>query len=197
MDPFTLALAGVGMATSLFGAISGAGVAQQTASVSANIASQEEAENDQREKQMELQAGRQQTQNIRNTQQARALGLTAATSSGSQFGSGLAGAQGAATDMGTWNALGINQNLGIGRTLYGLSNNISADKIKLAQLGGQAATDQGISNFGAALTNSSGTLGKMAQGVGGLFGGGGATGSWSNNPTSSAVGDATNLNGFY
>lgn len=166
MDPFTLSLMAVGAATSIFGSISGAGVAKQSANISANIAQNEQLENNQRQQQMELQASRQQLENARNTQRARAQGVNAAVSDGAQYGSGLAGAQGAAQDQGLYNSLGINQNLGIGRTLFGLSNTISADKIQLAQLGGQAATDQGITNIGGDITKSASALGNMSKGTG-------------------------------
>jgi len=47
--------------------------------------------------------------------QAQARSQATATSQGAQFGSGLQGGLAAAEDQGGVNALGISQNLGIGR----------------------------------------------------------------------------------
>lgn len=165
----------------LFGGLKQADVAHQTAQVSMDVAHQEQGINDQKQQQMSLQANRMQLENFRNVQRARAQGLNAATQQGAQFGSGLAGGQGQAEDQGFFNSLGINQNLQIGQNINGLNSNISQDKIKIAGLGGQAATDQGISSLGGALISSAGALGKMSKGVGsmnfnGLFGGGSPSG---------------------
>lgn len=194
MDPFTLAIAAVGIGISIFGGIKSSQTASQVSAVSQDEAAQEKLENDQRAQQMELQANRQQTENIRNVQKARAMNIATSTSGNSQFGSGLAGAEGADTAMGGYNALGINQNLQIGRTLYGLSNKISADKIQLAKLGGNAATDQGISNIGGDISKSAGPLGSMAKGLGG---GGSPSSGLSGGAAPFSMGDATGIGGLY
>lgn len=156
----------IGLGTSIFGSVGQSQVAHQTAQVSADVATQEGAVNDQRKQQMELQGRRQQLENIRNTQRARAMGQAASVNQGAQFGTGYAGGQAEATDTGITNAVGINQNLQIGRNIFGLDDKISQDKIKMAQLGGQAATDAGIANIGNSIFKSAGMLGNLSQGFG-------------------------------
>lgn len=178
MDPLSIGIMAVGFGAQLFGGISGAGVAKQQAAVSMDEATQEQAINAQKQQQMTLQAGRMQLENFRNVQQARAQGLTSATSQGAQFGSGLQGGQAQATDQGMYNALGINQNLAIGQNIAGLNDKISADKIQMASLGGSAATDAGIASLGGAMVQAGPTIGKMGKGIsfGGIFGGGSPSG---------------------
>lgn len=164
----------------LFGGAKGAGVAKQQAAVSSDIAGQEQAINTQKYQQMQLEANRSQLENFRNMQRARAQGLNSATQQGAQFGSGLAGGQAQATDQGLFNSLGINQNLEVGNNIFGLNSNISKDKMQLASLGGEAATDAGISSLGGSLIKAGpivGAFGKNAMAgfgnVGNIFFGGG------------------------
>lgn len=182
MEPISLAFGLIGLGTSLFGSHGQSETAHQTAVVSQDVAKQEGLVNDQRRQQMELQGRRQQLENIRNTQRARALGTAAAVNQGANLGSGYSGGQAEAFDTGATNAIGINQNLEIGRNIFGLDDKISADKQQLASLGGDAAKYAGIANFGNSIFKSSGMLGQLAQGFGGssgkigLFNGGGMNG---------------------
>ena len=181
MDPLTIGIMAAGFGAQLFGGISGAKVAGQQAQVSGDIAQQEQGINAQKMQQMTLQAGRMQLENFRNVQQARAQGLTSATSQGAQFGSGLQGGQAQATDQGMYNALGINQNLAIGQNIAGLNDKISGDKMMLASLGGSAATDAGIASLGGAMVQMGPTIGNIGKSVGGInfngiFGGGSPSG---------------------
>lgn len=186
MDPFTIALAGVGIATSIFGAFGSSQVAAEKAKVSSDIATQEQSQNAQRKQQMELQAQRQQLENARNTQRARAMGLNAAVNQGAQMGSGLQGGQAEATDKGGYNALNIAQNLNIGENIFALDDKISADKMKLAQLGGDEAKYAGISNVGNSIFKASGTVGNIFKGS---FGGGSSgNGDYSGMPWSANTG---------
>lgn len=188
MDPITLSFGLIGLGTSLFGSMGQSETASKVASVSADVAKQEGLVNDQRKQQMELQARRQQLENIRNTQRARALGTAAAVNQGASLGSGLGGGQAEAYDTGATNELGINQNLEIGRNIFGLDDKISADKMQLASLGGDAAKYSGIANFGNSIFKSAGTIGNLLGGGGsskgsiGTFSNGGNDGqapSWS------------------
>lgn len=178
MDPLTIGMMAVGAGMSIFGGISGASNAKAQAAVSSDIAGQEQNINAQKLQQMQLQAGRMNLQNFRNVQQARSQGLTAATSQGAQFGSGLQGGQAQATDQGLYNSLGINQNLQIGTTIAGYNDKISADKMQLASLGGDAATDQAWSSAGNSVMGAAGTIGKLGKSVSfnGFFGGGSPSG---------------------
>lgn len=186
MDPLTLGLMSFGAIGQIGGAILGMGTAHQTAEVSMDVAKQEQGINDQKKQQMQLQAQRSQLENFRNIQRARAQGLNAATSQGAQFGTGLIGGQDQATDQGAYNALGINQNLTIGNKIAGYNDTISQDKIQLAQLGGQAATDQGLSSLGGALMKIGPTVGQIGQGW--SFSGGTGFGNYSGTPGASNTG---------
>lgn len=178
MNPLTIGMQVVGAGMSIYGAFAGAGVAKQEAAVSSDIAGQEQSINAQKLQQMQLQAGRINLQNFRNVQQARAQGLTAATSQGAQFGSGLQGGQAQATDQGLYNSLGVNQDLQIGNTIAGYNDKISSDKMQLASLGGEAATDQAWMSAGNSVMGMAGTAGNLTKGMNfnGLFGGGSPSG---------------------
>ncbi len=170
MDPISIGLGIAGLGMQIFGGLGAANVAKQTAQVSAGIAADEMQINAQKQQQMQLEASRAQLQNLRNVQQARAKGLEVATAGGAQFGSGLAGAQAAASDQGGVNALGISQNLQIGQNIFGLNNDVSGKKIQLAGLGGQAATDQGIASLGGATLRAGPIIGSFARNIGAGFG---------------------------
>ena len=195
MDPVSIGLGLAGLGMQLFGGMGQANVASQQAQISAqiagvsgNVATQEQAIQGQKQQQMTMEAQRSSLQNFRNVQQTKAAGMAAAVSGGAEFGSGIKGAQSAATDQGLYNQEGINQSFQTGTAIFGLNNKISADKIQMAQLqsqsallGGQAATDQGIASIGGALLKSGPTIGAFAKGVGGmnfngLFGGGSPSG---------------------
>src|ERR1700749_2431436 len=144
MDPISLGLGIAGLGMSHVGGLSGAKVAGQEAQVSANEASTEQQVNNQKQLQMQLQGQSSQLENFRNVQRARAQGLNSAVQQGAQFGSGLAGGQASATNQGFQNALNLDQNFQIGQNIAGFNNKISGDKLQMAALGGQAATDAGI-----------------------------------------------------
>ncbi len=166
MNPISIGLGLAGLGLSLFGGVKQADVAKQTAQVSMGIAADEQQVQVQKQQQMELEANRAQLQNFRNVQQAQARSLAGATSQGAQFGSGLQGGLASAADQGGVNALGINQNLEIGRNIFGIDTDISGKRIQLAQLGGQAATDQGLQSLGGALLKAGPIIGAFAQNQG-------------------------------
>lgn len=165
MDPVSIGLGLAGLGMQLFGGFGAASVSRQQAQVSADIAGQEEQINQQKQQQMQLEYQRSSLQNFRATQQAHARNLAAATSEGAQFGSGLAGGQAGATAEGAYNQLGLNQNYQVGMNINRLNSNISSDRIQLAQLGGQAATDQGIASLGGAIMHAGPTVGAFAKQV--------------------------------
>lgn len=165
MDPVSIGLGLAGLGMQLFGGFKQAEVSKQTAQVSAGIAADEQQVQVQKQQQMQLEADRTNLQNFRRTQQVKAQGLATATAGGAQFGSGIAGAQASETSEGLYNSLGINQNLEIGKNIFGINSDISGKKIKLAQLGGEAATDQGISSMGGAIMKSGPTVGAFTKSV--------------------------------
>ena len=186
MDPISLAIGAVGLGMQIFGGASAASNAQAQARVAQDEASQEMGINNVKQQAMELNARRSQMENTRNIQRARAMSTEAAVSGGSQFGSGLQGGLAGETDQGLFNGVGVNSALQSGRQINTYNNNIDLDKMQMAALGGQAATDQGIASLGGALLKSAPTLGAVGQAgysglkglnLGqGLFGGGSPTG---------------------
>lgn len=181
MDPLTIGLMAIGTGLQIFGGLSGASNSREQARLSEDVATQEQAINVQKQQQMQLQAQRARLENFRNVNRAKAAGLNAATNQGAQFGSGIAGGQAQATDQGLYNSLDINQNLSIGDSIAGYNSKISQDRIQMAKLGGDAATDAGLASLGGAFVKSGPTIGAIGKGFGSfnfnsLFGGGSPSG---------------------
>jgi len=168
-----------GLATSIFGQHGASQSAGQIAHIQQTIGQIEIQQNALREQQMTLSSQRQQTENLRNVQRARAAGLATAVGQGAQYGSGLAGAQGAASSQGAYNALGFSQNYSIGQQMFGLDSQIDQYRMQLAGLQGQMNTNQGISMLGSDITRAAqpatsvlGSFGGMFKGMGGPQSGG-------------------------
>lgn len=176
MDPISIGISAVGLGMQLFGGISASQKANQIAGVQAQIAGQEGQINDQRRAQMELEGRRSQLEIFRNGQRARAQGLNAATNQGAAQGSGVQGGQAQATSQSYFNAQGINQNLAIGRNIFGIQDQITKNKQQVSMLGGEMATDQGIASLGASLMKSGPTMGNIGGAIGKSFPGMGFSG---------------------
>lgn len=177
MADISAAMSLVGLGMSFFGnkkksdaTAAMAGVAQNQANASMEIANLDKQVNAQRQQQMVLTANRQQLQVIRNSQLARSMALTSASGQGAQFGSGLAGGYGQISGDTNTNLLGIHQNLAIGQNIFGLDNKIDDQKILLAQYGADMAKLQGKAAAGAGLASLGGDVGKAAGPLGSLFG---------------------------
>lgn len=147
----------------IFGGVSSAQNAKAQAKVSQDEATQEQGINDAKQQAMELQGRRTQLENVRNNQRARAMAVQSATTQGAQFGSGLQGGLAQIQDQSLFNMQGVNDALQTGRQIAGFNQNITNDKLQMAQLGGQAATDQGISSLGGALLKAGPTIGQLGQ----------------------------------
>jgi hypothetical protein len=173
MDPISIGLSVVGLGISLFGASQQANNAKHQAAVSMDIAHQEMGINSEKQKAMELNARRQQLETYRNMQRARAQATQAAVNQGASQGSGLQGGLGQIASQGLFNLVGINSALETGRNIAGYNDAISQDKIKMAQLGGEAADAQMITSIGGSIMKVGPTVGPMFSGFGNLFGGGG------------------------
>jgi hypothetical protein len=158
MDPLTLGLGIVGIGLQIFGGMQAQEEAQQQAAISQKIHGLETNVNAQRKQQMELSARRMQLENYRNVQRSRAMGMAAAVNQGAQLGSGIQGGQGQATAQGAFNNLGITQNLELGRTIFGLNDQISGQKSLISQSQSDQATDQGIASLGGAIVKNSGMI---------------------------------------
>ena len=166
-DPISMGINAVGLGLQIYGAFSGSSDAHKAAGISKDIANQEMQINALKQQQMELEGRRTQVQNIRNTQRSIALGLNSAVNQGAQMGSGLGGGYAQSVNQGNWNMLGVDQALGIGRDIAGHNNKISQDKMQLADVQSDQATDQGIASLGGSLLKSGGIIGQFAQGFGG------------------------------
>jgi len=141
----------LGLGLSIAGTVMGTSAANQAAGVSQNISGLELKVNEQRKNAMEVDARRRQLDVVRNNQRARSMAQTSATSQGSQLGSGLQGAYGQIGGQAGFNLQGINQNLEIGRNIFGLDTQISQNKITMAGLQGQEATASGVSAIGQSI----------------------------------------------
>lgn len=199
----------VGLGSSIFGSASSAGSASQYSQQANALNSQiygvqqqeaqtEESVNAQKQQQMVLNNRRQQLENVRNTQRARATNLAAGVSDGAQFGSGLQGGQAAATDQGGVNALGLSQNLMIGNNLFSLDNTLDQQKLavtglqsQLGQLTGNyqatQAQNSAYTSIGSSISKSAPLFGNLST----LVGKGGGGGNFSGTP------GASNTGGFY
>lgn len=161
MEPISATLGLVGLGVSLFGGIMGASDASKAAGINQDIAAQEIGVNSQKRQQMVLNSRRQQLENMRNVQKSRSLGLTNATSDGSQFGTGLKGGQAAATDQGGVNALGFSQNLQIGQNIFALDDKIDQDKSQLAGVQADQAMWGAVAGAGSSISKSSSLFGNL------------------------------------
>lgn len=165
MDPISLAIGAVGLGMSLFGGLSSSSNAKEQAQVSADEATQEQNINDQKQQAMEIDARRKQLETIRTNQKAQAMATEAATNQNAQFGSGLQGGLAEVQNQSLFNLSGINSSLDIGRNINQYNKNISSDKMKMASLGGEAATDQAITSIGGSLMKIGPTIGALTKGM--------------------------------
>jgi hypothetical protein len=176
MDPFSLFLTGASVATQLFGASKSSAGASQYYQDQKNVAALEMQQDQQRRMAMELDANRKSMEVLRNSQRARSMALSNATSSGSQYGSGLQGGYGQISGSTNTNQLGISQNLAIGEKEFDISGQIDQQRMAMADAQSQMYQGQGISAIGKAIGSSMGPLSSMFGSMGGMFGGGGNSG---------------------
>lgn len=81
---------------------------------------------------MELTAGRQSMENLRNVQKAAAMGKAASVNQGAQFTSGAGGGQSQVAAEGAWQGLGLSQSLQMGEETFDINALISQNKIDQA-----------------------------------------------------------------
>lgn len=162
---FEMALAAGGLAASLFGTAGASSASSQYYQTQQNIAGLEGKVNDQRKAAMEVDARRRQLEVVRNNQRARSMAQTTATNQGAQFGSGLQGAYGGISGQSETNLTGVNQNLEIGRNIFGLDTQISQQRVAAAGFESQRSTDQGIQSLGNQIMNSSSKISGLIPGM--------------------------------
>lgn len=182
MDPITGAIAIAGLATQLFGAVGSmsatsqeASLAQQESGLSMQNTQLQMQENSQRQLAMQISARRQMTQNTRTAQLRSSQSLVAGVEqTGGTQGTAVQAGQQGATSGGAYNNQGVQQQLDIGNTLFGLQGQMSQNQLKMAGIQGQMSTLQGQSSIfqgtgaiGGSLAGSAGPLGNI---LGNFFG---------------------------
>jgi len=166
MDPISIGLNVVGMGMQLWSGFQQADIAKQKAEISQKVGVAEQNINAQKLQQMQLEGRRSQLENMRNAQRLRAQATAAAVNQGASYGSGLFGGLYGVTDKESENALGLNQNMQIGKNIAGYNDQISQYKSQIAALGGQEAEAAGWASLGGALTKNAGTIGGLAKDAG-------------------------------
>jgi hypothetical protein len=164
------AIAGLGL--------SGAGMYQSYQGQKRQAASQQEAirlqqqMDDQRKKAMELDAMRRKREMIRQSIAARSMALATTTALGAsaEGSSALPGSYGGIQGRTGVNELGVNQNLEIGRSMFGLQRGVSAAYQNAASAGSQVAMGQGLSSLGGTLLKNLDTFGRVGSFMSGGFG---------------------------
>lgn len=167
MDPISLAIGAVGLGMQIFGGMGQSKNAAQAAKISQDEARQEQGINEQKQQAMELSGRRQQMEISRNAQRARAMATNSAVSQGAQFGSGLQGGLAEIEDQSLFNMVGVNSALQTGRNIAGYNNNITQDKIAMANVQSDSAKNAGIASLGGALIKAGPIIGNLSQGFGG------------------------------
>lgn len=190
MDPFSAVASAVGIGLQVYGYFKGSSAAdeskknlalkaeadQRVYAQQQNIIKAQQGIEAQRMQAMELDSSRKRREVARTAVVARANALAAAVGSGSEAGSVLPGAFGAIAGRSGVNELGINQNLGIGRNIFGFNQQVTNAKIagvqaesQAAQYGAQAAQAQAdvkeaqsIQSLGAGLMGNSDKIGSFA-----------------------------------
>jgi len=163
------AIGAVGLGLNIFGGAEQSGVAKQAAQVSAQIAGLENQENDVRHQAMLMSARRNDIETLRTAQRARALGIQAgATQTGSLTGSGVTAGIQNTEAQGAWGLQGTANQVSFGNQIYGIDQQIGANRVQLAQLGGKMSSAQGLSSLGGALMQAGPYIGKFAANFGGF-----------------------------
>jgi hypothetical protein len=166
VDPISLAIGAVGLGMQIFGGIGQASNAHKAAQISQDEAAQEQSINNVKQQQMELEGRRANIETARNAQRARALGINAAVQQGSSLGSGLPGGLADSDNQAYFHMQGVNDALSFGRQINAFNQNISQDKMQMANVQSSSATDQGIASLGGAVLKAGPIIGQISQGFG-------------------------------
>lgn len=176
-----IAIAGLGLAAG------GAAMQFQGASSAAHAQQQQlmlqQQEEAQRKQQMELDAMRRKREMVRQSIAARAASLTATTSQGAGGvnGSALPGAYGGIAGQTGVNIQGADQNLEIGRNMFGLKSQETLSSMAYARAQARTGFGQGLSSLGQGLIKNMEPISRVgtymtssssaALGLGGYYGG--------------------------
>lgn len=177
-----LAMAGIGIGLQILGGAKATAAAKQASQVQRRISLFEQRIEEQRRLAMERDAERRQRQIMRDAQRTRSIALTTATSQGASQGTALGGAYGQISGQSSGMLLGVNQELTMGRSIFDINQQISGERMKLADIQSQAATAGGLSSLGGSLIGASKPFGSLFQSA---FGGPSASSKYSGGSYSS------------
>lgn len=158
-----MGIGAVGLGMSIYGKFAGSEAAGRYAQLEKEQAGYEMGINAQKKQQMELNGRRSLLENFRNAQRLRAQGTNAAVNQGAQFGSGLQGGLAQNTSQANYNALGVTQNLEIGRNIFGLNDKISQVKMQMADVKTEMNTDAGWASLGGSVLTNAGTISNLGK----------------------------------
>jgi len=159
-----LAIAGLGLAAG--GAYTSYAAAQDAGDANQSILQQQMEAERLRKQEMEMDARRKSLEIVRQSQVARSMALTNATSQNAQGGSGLQGGYGQIAGQEGFGLMGVSGALEIGRGMFDINQQIAMYKMQLAQAQTQAALGSGLSSLGGSMMGVASTAGKLTAGWG-------------------------------
>lgn len=137
---------------------------QKSANANEDIAQQQQNANAINQQAMETDARRKQLEVVRQSQVARSVATTNATSQNAQLGSGLQGGYGQISGEENTNLVGINQNLQFGRQRFAIDNVISSDRMSLASGQGMAGWGSGLSSLSGSIMGAYSAFNRLSYG---------------------------------
>lgn len=161
-------IAVVGVATAAAGTVmSYQGSQKQAEAVQQQVALEQQMEQE-RKKQMELDAMRRKRELIRRSVAAHsyAVAQTTAQGAGAPGSSALGGAEGGISGRTGTDELGINQNLEIGENLFGLNYNLLGTKQQYAEGQTTSSLGSGLYSLGGTILQNAGSIYKVGASVG-------------------------------
>jgi hypothetical protein len=154
------AIAAIGVGIAGYGAYQSSSSASQSNALQAQSVAIQQEQLALQKKSMELDA-RRRRDIIRQNVAARSAALATTVAQGAQFGSALPGAYGGIEGRTGTNLLGIDQNLEIGRDMFGLKSRGAEVSGQIANANSNAASGAAMTSLGGALVTNSGQLAKV------------------------------------
>lgn len=164
---------GIGSAVSAGGAyMNYQGQRKQAAAQEQAIALQQQIE-EQRQKQLNLDATRRKREIIRQSIAARAQALATVAAQNAQSGTALPSAYAGISGRSNVNLLGVEQNQEIGNSMFGLNRGLLGAYREGAAGQSMSATGQGLTSLGGMILSNATTIGRVGGTAFGGYGGGG------------------------
>jgi hypothetical protein len=155
------AIAAIGVGIAGYGAYQSSSSASQSNALQAQSVAIQQEQLALQKKSMELDARRRRRDIIRQNVAARSAALATTVAQGAQFGSALPGAYGGIEGRTGTNLLGIDQNLEIGRDMFGLKSRGAEVSGQIANANSNAASGAAMTSLGGALVTNSGQIAKI------------------------------------